>query len=852
MSNFGESIVSQEHNLCRKNENSCSSKDRKGMQGSYVRLVPSSRVLAFLKVPRKGSLGQIVLGLHCSLLGLFLVTAAANAQTQSPQKAQPLKILGISVEGNKQTDAGAIVRYSGLKVDGEFTPGGDEIRQAIKQLWSLEIFSDIQILIDNQVADGVYLLIRVQEYPRLNDIVLKGNDELSDKDIKEQINLVKGQIVTRQDLSTMVYNIKKKYEDKGYLLAKIDPELVPVTDTAGAPVNLVVNTDEGKEVKIESITFSGNKALDEGDLRGAMDDTKEKVWWMFWRSAKFDPKKYDDDKQKILDFYRQNGYIDASILSDSISYSDDKESMFIHIVVDEGKKFYIRHITWEGNTKYASFVLDERLGLKDGDVYDKQKFDENLRGNKDQTDVASIYLDTGYLTFSAEPDEIRVPPDSIDIKIRINERNQFRIGEIIIHGNTKTQDKVIRRELFTVPGDYFSRALIIRSVRQLSQINYFDPEKIKPDYYIVNDSTVNVTYDVAEKSSDTFNASVGYSEAFGFTGSLGLSFNNFDIAHPFQGGAGQMLNFTWQFGVSTYYRTFNLGFSEPWFMDTPTSLGVNLYDTRQVYGVDLRMTGASVSVGRRFGWPDMYFRGDWIFSGQKVDVANGEAYGYLNGDYSEFTATQVISRNSTDNPIFPTVGSNVSLTDEIAGPPILPGQINFHKHVFSADWYTSMFGTSKVVLYSGTLFGVVGAITDHSLVQINDEFFMGGTGLGYISTTPLRGYDDRAVGPKSPDTPSGNPLGGLVMFKQTFEMRFSVLTDPIPLYFLLFAEGGNVYKDFHQTDIFQLARSAGFGARVMINPIGMVGFDYGYGFDSVAPNYPASGWHFHFQFGRGF
>jgi outer membrane protein insertion porin family len=785
------------------------------------------------------------------LLVVFLAIAA-NAQTQVPQKAQPLKILGISVEGNKLTDAGAIVRYSGLKVGGEFTPGGDEIRQAIKVLWQLGIFSDIQILIDNQIADGVYLLIRVQEYPRLNDIVLKGNDELSDKDIKDQINLVKGQTVNRQDLSTIVYNIKKKYEDKGYLLAKIDPELEPVADTAGSPANLVLNIDEGKEVKVESITFSGNKDFDGGDLRGAMDDTKEKVWWMFWRSAKFDPKKYDDDKQKILDFYRKNGYIDASIVSDSIWYSPDKEDMFIHINVDEGKKYYIRHITWEGNTRYSSAILEERLGLKEGDVYDKQKFDENLRGNKDQTDVASLYLDTGYLTFSAEPDEIRVLPDSIDLKIKIYERNQFRIGQVIIHGNTKTQDKVIRRELFTRPGDYFSRALIIRSVRQLSQINYFDPDKIKPDYYIVNDSTVNVTYDVTEKSSDTFNASVGYSQAFGFTGSLGLSFNNFDLAHPLQGGAGQSLSFTWQFGVSTYYRTFQLGFNEPWFMDTPTSLGVSLFDTRQVYGVDLRMTGASASVGRRFDWPDAYFRGDWIISGQKVAVANGEAYGYLNGDYSEFTVTQVISRNSTDNPIFPTIGSNVSLTDEIAGSPVLPGQINFHKHVFSADWYTSLFGTNKIVLYSGTLFGVVGAITDHPIVQINDLFFMGGTGLGYISTTPLRGYDDRVVGPKSPDTPTGNPLGGNVLFKQTFEMRFSVLTDPIPLYLLLFAEGGNVYPDFRHTDIFQLARSAGFGARVMINPIGMVGFDYGYGFDSVAPNYPVSGWHFDFQFGRGF
>ncbi|MFZ1082120.1 MAG: outer membrane protein assembly factor BamA, partial [Candidatus Kryptoniota bacterium] len=437
---------------------------------------------------------------------------AQNSQPQqqlgAPQKAQPVKVLGISVEGNKLTEAGAIIRYSGLKIGGEFTPGGDEIRQAIKQLWSLGIFSDIQILIDNQVADGVYLLIKVTEYPRLNDIVLKGNDELNDKDIKEQINLVKGQIVNPQTLSTFAYNIKKKYDDKGYLLATIDPELVPVADTSAASVNLVVKIDEGKEVKIESITFSGNKQFPDGDLRGAMDDTHQNVWWMFWQSAKFDPKKYDDDKGKIVDFYRQHGYIDASIVSDSIWYTSDKKDMFIHINVYEGEQYFIRSIAWEGNTKFPASVLNERLGLKPGEVYDKEKFEENLRGNKDQTDVAALYLDTGYLTFNVDPEETRVPPDSIDLKIKIYERNQFRIGEILISGNTKTQDRVIRRELFTVPGDYFSRTLIIRSVRQLSQMNYFDPDKLKPDYYIVNDSTVNVTYDVKEKSSDTFNASV--------------------------------------------------------------------------------------------------------------------------------------------------------------------------------------------------------------------------------------------------------------------------------------------------------------------------------------------------------
>ena len=786
-------------------------------------------------------------------LFLFLAMASLTGAvySQTPEKPQPLKILGISVEGNKLTDASAIIRYSGLQVGGDITPGGDKIRQAIKQLWSLGIFSDVEILIDKRIGEGVFLLIKVEEYPRLADIIIKGNHELSEKDIKDEINLVRGQIVNPQDLSTFVYNLKKKYEDKGYLLAKIEPKLVPVADTAGARVNLEINIDEGKEVRIKSITFSGNKNFSAGQLRGAMKDTHQDVWWMFWQSSKFDAKKFQDDKQNLLDLYRKNGYIDASILSDSIWYGPNKKWMYIHINLYEGKKYYIRRIVWEGNTKFPSSVLNERLGLKSGDVYDKVMFDENLRGNKAQTDVASLYLDSGYLTFNVEPEEIRVPPDSIDLKIRVYERNQFRIGEVLISGNSKTEDRVIRRELFTVPGDYFSRAMIIRSVRQLSQMNYFDPEKIKPDYYIVNDSTVDVTYAVKEKSSDTFNMSVGYSQAYGFTGAIGVSFNNFDIRHPLQGGAGESLNFNWQFGVSTYYRTFQLGFTEPWFMNTPTSLGVNVFDTRQTYYYDLRMTGGSVSVGRRLRWPDNWFRADWIFTVQNNNIANGGGV-YKVGSYDEISLTQVISRNSTDSPIFPSVGSSVSLTDEIAGGPILPGTINFHKHVFSADFYTPILGSDRIVLYSGTLFGVIGSMTNHGNVNPIDLFFMGGTGLGYISTTPLRGYPDQMVGPKSPNTASGTPIGGKVMFKQTLELRFSLLQDPIPLYTLLFAEGGNVYTDLNHTNIFQLDRAAGFGARVMINPIGLIGFDYGYGFDPVAPGGPPSGWHFEFQFGKSF
>ena len=282
--------------------------------------------------------------------------------------------------------------------------------------------------------------------------------------------------------------------------------------------------------------------------------------------------------------------------------------------------------------------------------------------------------------------------------INVYEMNQFKIGHVSIKGNTKTQEKVIRRELYTRPGDYFSRAAIMRSIRQLPQLNYFNPEKIKPDYQLVDDKTVDLTYEVEEKSSDNINASVGYSGAFGVTGALGFTINNFSISEPLSGGAGQILNFEWMFGEGSRYRTFTLGFTEPWLFDTPTLLGVTLFDTRQIYTFDYERTGGSIRVGRRFKWPDDYFRGDWIVDAQVNNVRDGLGI-YREGKSSQVSITQVISRNSIDNPIFPTYGSSVSLSIQMSGGPLLPGNLNFHKWLFASEWYLPLFGSSKFALY---------------------------------------------------------------------------------------------------------------------------------------------------------
>jgi len=780
------------------------------------------------------------------LLGCLLAFSALHSQ----QRSEVYKILGISVDGQHSSDPAAIIANTGLKIGDEISVPGDQTQAAIERLYGLRLFEDIQILIENRTPEGVYLLIRVRENPRLENIELKGNDELSDDEVLKRINLVKGQIVTSQDLSLIVRLLKLKYDEDGYLNAAVRPKLIPTGDTTGNRVVLQVDVDEGPKVKVDKIRFFGNKHFDDGDLKSEMKETSERAWWKFWASNKFDKKKYGEDKKLILNYYRKNGFRDAEILADSLQYDQSKKYLTIVMYVFEGPQYRIRNITWEGNTVYPSEILTARLGFQTGDIYDMEKFEKNFYRSEDENDVYSLYMDNGYLMFQAEPEEARVPGDSIDITIHVRERNQFRIGQVLVTGNTKTYEKVIRRELFTRPGDYFSRQAIIRSARQLAQLNYFNPEKIKPDTRNVDPDkgTVDLEYSVEEKSSDTFNMSVGYSGVFGFNGAFGLAFNNFSLTEPFRGGAGQVLTFDWQFGEGNRFRTFSIGFQEPWMFDTPTLFGVSLFDTRQIFFYDLRLTGGSIRVGRRFKWPDYFFRGDWTLRFQRNDVKVGGDY-FPEGVTTQVGLSQVISRNSTDSPIFPTRGSSFSLLTEISGGPFLPGNSRYHKHVFNAEWYVPIAGSGRIAFTAQSTFGMIFGFEKDALIPPQDLFYMGGTGLGQFATTPLRGYEDRSVGPR---TARGTVLPGKSLIKHTAELRFALSINPIPIYTLAFAEAGNVWLDNTVQDPLDLKRSAGVGVRLLINPIGLVGFDYAFGFDPTTPGAPRPGWRFHFQFGRTF
>lgn len=803
------------------------------------------------------------------------------------QTAKTIKVLGVSVEGNKSIESGTVIANFGLKIGDEIQIPGDKTLDAIKRLYALNIFSNIELVTEKEIADGAYLKLIVTEFPRIEKAVHEGNDELSNSKIEEKISFIRGQILKPQDAYRVRQKLLKLYEDDGYLNATIDikyyefgrvdtnkndisvhwrnqknfADEYEVTYKKDESPNLVSKLQnrvilkfaitENDKVTVRKIIFTGNKKVTSSDLKGAMNDVEEAKWWKFWASARLDKKKYEEDKKNILKYYYKNGYRDADIVSDSLVYSNDKKDVNIYINVVEGNQYRLRNITWEGNTIYPVDVLNERLEFKKGDIYNYEKFEQNLRGNEKQSDVSALFLDNGYLTFQLRTEEQRVEGDSVDVAIKLDERNQFKIGDVNILGNDKTKDKVIRRELYTVPGDYFNRALLYRSVQQLANLQYFNVEKLYGpqgiDYQLANDSTVTVSFRVEEKSSDYLNASVGYSGSYGVSGSVGVTLNNFAIDHPFTVGGGQILSFNWQFGVSTLYRTFTLGFTEPWLYDTPTMVGVEVFDTRQQYIYDLRQTGATLRAGRRLRWPDDYFYLSGFFRYQYNNVLNGGGY-YVEGLSHQYTLGATISRKDIDNPIFPSQGSNVSLDAQISGGPFLPGNVDYYKFDFKAEWYKRLFNTNRLVFYTSTDFGFLNELKSGEKINPFEYYYMGGNGL-VVATTPLRGYDDRTVGPRNFNN---DVIGGRVMAKFTTELRFSVTQDPIPVYLLGFAEAGNVFKNINTTDLFTLRRSAGVGARIMINPIGLIGFDLGYGFDRMATDKKAPGWLFHFQFGKGF
>ncbi len=708
---------------------------------------------------------------------VLLAVGLLNAQQPAPPK-YPV-IAGITVEGLTQgADVQTVIAYSGLRVGAEARP--DDLVMAIRNLWSRHTFSDVRIERERETALGVFLVIRVVPAPRLRDIIFKGNDEFDDNALMKAIDKRRGDLLAPSDTYKICKAVKQHYANEGMLFAKVESQLESADSLNFYDVILTIN--EGVKYSVESIEFIGNSVYSSSELQGAFTDTKTKSWFMFWASDDFDYDKYRSDLKKLNNWFRDNGLLDAEILHDTVLYDEATEKVRIQITVHEGPLVYVRDVRFVGNTVYSEDELLRRLDIKRGDLFNAKKLQQNLTVNETQTDAASLYSDNGYLSASLVPDLRRVTNDSIDIEVRVIEGDRFTIRRVSIAGNTKTRDRVIRRELFTRPGDYFNRSAVIRSLRGLGVLNYFQQEKLNPQIIPVDKTKVDVVYNVEERSTDTFNASVGFAGAFGLTGSIGVTLNNFDITDPLRGGGGQILAFQWEFGQQSQIRTFQLSLTEPWSFGEPTSAGFNIFDTYQNFGFSIRRTGAQVNVGRRFRFPDDYFRGDWSIGFERQDVQSAGTF-FRQGLNTALTLSQVISRTSYDNIVFPTTGSRFALSLRGTTGFLGIGTTDFAKVGFNFDMVNpllSINGHPRLVMLVGSEMGYVDGLRADTTIPPQELYYMGGNGLGGFSLTPLRGYRDNSIG----QLIGGRNVGGRMMARFLAEFRFALSLDPFPIFFL--------------------------------------------------------------------
>ncbi len=779
------------------------------------------------------------------VFAFFIVYCSVFSQFAPTQQTKNYTIASVFVTGAEFADPETIISLSGLKVGDQITlPFEKKIQTAIKNLWNRKQFSSVEILVDKVTEMGIFLEIKVQEFPRLSYIEIENNKEIDYYDITKAVGKTRGDIITNYDKYLAKNNVQQLYVKEGFGFAKAKVE-IEKTDTASYS-RLHIEIDEGIDFRVKKITFSGNSNFDDDELYSTFDETKIKKWWQLWRTAKFDKEKYILDKDLLVNHYKKNGFIDVRIVKDTIIYDETNEAVYIDISIEEGNKFYVRDIIFNGNTVYPSDVLIRRLEFKKGEVYDLDRFQKNLMGNENQTDAYSMYLDNGYLQASFNPDVKRIGNDSVDIEIRVFEKDRYRIGRVEIVGNIKTKDKVIRRELYTRPGDYFDRSAIIRSLRALQATQYFKPESLKPDPKAseTDNTAVDIVYKVEENSTDTFNASIGFAGSYGLTISAGMTFNNFSILEPLKGGGGQVFNFNYEQGYGNRYNTFSIGLTEPWLFDTPTTLGFNIYDTYYNYAdIEQSRTGVGINIGRRFRWPDDYWRADWGFRVQFNKNAK-ESYYYRAGSYSEIAVNQRISRTSVNNMFFPSVGSKFSLSTNVALGSIGIGQTDYIKNEISYEMYNPLLGIEgmdRLVFMLSAKLGYINGFTNDTTISPIELYRMGGNGLSGYGVTPMRGYPDDKIG----DGPSK------VMAKYTAELRFAIALEPMPIFFYVFAEAGNIWTNLKATNPFELKRSAGLGVQMFINPIGIIGFSYGYGFDTYRDSgSEPSGWRFLFHLGQ--
>lgn len=775
----------------------------------------------------------------------------------------------IRVDGADNYDHNAIKLLAGLRQGQSITIPGEKIAKAINNLWDEGIFSSVEILAEKEVAGVIYLVIKIEPRPKLSRFKFVGINRREADKIREEISLFSGKTITENLIFATQNQIKGYFREKGHYSVNVSivKEQDPLMNNSEI---FIINIDKGPKVRIGKLNISGNETIPTWKLKMAMKDTKQKAFWRFFKRSQFNESAYKRDKAIIVSKFGAKGLRDAEVSFDTV-YLANRKNLHIDINIDEGEVYYFGDIEWIGNTKFRSSFLDTVLGIKRGDIYNKELLEQRLFMSQDGRDVSSLYMDRGYLFFQVIPVEQHVDDNHISYQMRIIEGKEARIRKIIIKGNTKTNEYVIRREIRTKPGDLFNRNDIIRTQRELAQLGYFNEQgfEINP---IPNpqDGTVDIEYVVEEKSSDQIELSGGY----GGTGvdgrgriilTLGLTFNNFSLKNifkkdawtPLPGGDGQRLSLRAQTN-GRYYQGYNLSFTEPWLGGKkPTSLTVWMNHTAlgngrlpgDVLYSGLGITGVGVGIGRRKKWPDDWFSAYYELSYQYYDVKDYVQFGIFNNGYANDIALKyVLQRSSVSAPIYPQGGSDIKFTAKATlpysfwdGEDDYSGYTNqerykyleYYKIKITGSWYFPLTKDKKLILVPKVGFGFMGAYTKSKGLTPFERFNLGGSGLtgvnqiGGQEIIALRGYEESSGGLHSP---GGDPF----IAKYTLELRYPISLNPsATFYALIFGEAGNTYPDAARFNPFNVKRAAGVGVRVFLPMFGMLGLDYGFGFDTL-------------------
>lgn len=815
-----------------------------------------------------------------------LISASASFAQETPFSYELPKrycVKEITVTGVKYLNPDVIVSITEISVGDTIQIPGEKVTKAVKKLWSQGLFSDVEILASRIDGEDIYLNVYLQEQPRLTTVNFRGIRKGEADDLKEKLKLRSGSQLTQATLANSIHIIKKHYRAKGFLNVEVDP--IQETDTIiSNGVKLTFDIKKNIKVKIGEITFEGNKAYSQARLRRALKKIHRRDLNIF-KSAKFIEADYEESLDNLVAFYNEHGYRDFKILNDSI-YTINEKRIGIHFTIYEGPQYHIRDIRWVGNTKLPAEALTAVLGMKKGDVYDRSLLEKRLF--TDENSISTIYMDDGYLFFQLDPVEANVQNDSVDLEMRIYEGDQATVNRVIIAGNTKTNEHVIRREIWSKPGYLFSKSEITRTLRELGQMGHFDPEKlgINP---LPNpaDGTVDLKYTVEEKANDQLEVSGGWGNRM-FVGTIGIRFSNFSVRRIFEkdawrpvpSGDSQSLSIRASTN-GTYYKAFSLSFTEPWLGGRkPTNFSFSVYRTIQTGGVNyfyqssdkyFRVSGASVGIGTRLKWPDDYFTIYNEVGIQNYKLSNWKGYFiFTDGQSNNFSYKITLARNSTDQMIYPRTGSNLSLSLQITPPySLLNGKdyskpmsdsekykwIEYHKWTGRIQWFTPL--VENLVLYTNFQMGVMGYFNKKLGHSPFEGFDLGGDGMsGYNlygkETIGLRGYQNGSL---TPYVRIGESLVGDAHLydKFTMELRYPISLKPqAAIYVLTFIEAGNAWQKAGDFNPFNVHRSAGLGVRFFLPMLGMLGVDWGYGFDKIPARPEAHKGQFHFIIGMPF